>query len=277
MKRIDFLRKCEEQDHPAINSDDPSTIRELIKIGRVDIAIEAATKKPDPKMRSLLEELANHPELEIVRKASWQLASYHQYVHPHGEELGFVESYQHPYADCFILYAQPSKEAPSAMAMYPPTSLHDVWDKSAEQMIELVFPKDIRGAQREFGISQEDTTWYEHGYIQRFRNDEKQLSMIHIGFRGPAQMWEPIKILISENTHFRILAFEKNGQKVEVEKLGILDEVVFSDWFHFEQMEHRSWWMRIGDMRVSVFMEGEGKTRVNIERGVYSEINGENQ
>lgn len=76
-------------------------------------------------------------------------------------------------------------------------------------------------------------------------------------------------------SNWRVLAFEKDGEKTEIEKEGILDEVVFRDWFHLEQMTDRAWWMRIGDVRVWVSMEEEGKVKVDIERGVYENAYGE--
>lgn len=47
---------------------------------------------------------------------------------------------------------------------------------------------------------------------------------------------------------WRILSKDSNGHTAhEMKNVGILDELVIDNWFHIEQMDDNTWWMRIGD------------------------------
>lgn len=73
---------------------------------------------------------------------------------------------------------------------------------------------------------------------------------------------------------WRILAFEDDGERVEMTSRGCIDEVVIDDWFHLEQMTDRDWWMSIGDAMVNVHVFKNGKVEVNITRGEYGDVRG---
>jgi len=45
------------------------------------------------------------------------------------------------------------------------------------------------------------------------------------------------------------------------------DELVVDDWLHIEQMSDREWWMRVGDARI--WIQLDGKPVVTITRGEY--------
>ncbi|HVK75725.1 MAG TPA: hypothetical protein VM734_20485, partial [Kofleriaceae bacterium] len=66
----------------------------------------------------------------------------------------------------------------------------------------------------------------------------------------------------------RILA-KDGSREVTLENQGVFDELVIDDWLHLEQMDERSWWMRVGDASISVVVDGDGRARVSIERDVY--------
>ena len=80
--------------------------------------------------------------------------------------------------------------------------------------------------------------------------------------------------LVPPGRSWRVLAHSERGP-VELENQGILDEIVVDDWLHLEQMNESQWWMRVGDARLWISIEGDGKARVNIERGCYDDIRGE--
>jgi hypothetical protein len=73
---------------------------------------------------------------------------------------------------------------------------------------------------------------------------------------------------------WRFLAHQPDSS-LELQNEGIFDELVVDDWLHIEQMDHSQWWMRIGDAQVFVTVQSDGKSEVNITRGVYSEVHGE--
>lgn len=78
----------------------------------------------------------------------------------------------------------------------------------------------------------------------------------------------------TSNNEWRILAV-KDGEKIELENQGVLDEVVLQSWFHLEQLDEREWFLRVGDARIIVSAEVDGSTRVDIERGFFVNVNGE--
>ncbi len=69
-------------------------------------------------------------------------------------------------------------------------------------------------------------------------------------------------------TRWRVLA-HLNERAVELENQGVIDEVVIDDWLHLEQMSERQWWMRLGDARIWVHIDDDGRVRVDVERGCY--------
>jgi hypothetical protein len=75
------------------------------------------------------------------------------------------------------------------------------------------------------------------------------------------------------NQEWRILA-HKDGQKIEIENQGELDEVVLEHWFHLEELGENEWWLRVGDARILVRVGEDGKEEVEIERGFYGQVTG---
>lgn len=65
------------------------------------------------------------------------------------------------------------------------------------------------------------------------------------------------------------LSARQGDASFEVEDQGCFDELVVDDWFHLERMADNTWWMRVGDARVSVILDGAGKPAVVIERNKY--------
>jgi hypothetical protein len=61
---------------------------------------------------------------------------------------------------------------------------------------------------------------------------------------------------------------------LEVENQGVLDEIVLDDWLHPEQMAERQWCLRLGDARVWIDIDENGRPRVDVERGCFDEVRG---
>ena len=59
-----------------------------------------------------------------------------------------------------------------------------------------------------------------------------------------------------------------------IENRGTFDELVVDHWFHIENMDERSWWMRVGDVRLVATIDREGRVTVDIQRGSYGEVSG---
>jgi hypothetical protein len=75
---------------------------------------------------------------------------------------------------------------------------------------------------------------------------------------------------------WRILA-HREGEKIELENQGTLDELVVDDWLHVEQMDDSVWWLRVGDVRLFVTLSSTEPPTVDVERGAYASIKGVTQ
>lgn len=54
----------------------------------------------------------------------------------------------------------------------------------------------------------------------------------------------------------------------------VLDEVVIDEWFHIEQLDARTWWLRIGDVRIVVSPRKGNVAHVSVERGAHGDVLG---
>ena len=45
------------------------------------------------------------------------------------------------------------------------------------------------------------------------------------------------------------------------------DELVVDDWFHIEQMDTRTWWMRVGDCDFWITVPRNGPARISLTEG----------
>jgi hypothetical protein len=55
---------------------------------------------------------------------------------------------------------------------------------------------------------------------------------------------------------------------------GIFDELVVDYWLHLEQLDERTWWMRVGDARVRISIAEDAAVTVDVQRGFYEAILG---
>jgi hypothetical protein len=177
-------------------SDDPKAIRRLIDIGRVDIACEAATdedKKIDG-MESLLIELANLDDPEMIRIASWHLAYNYHYLHLRGVEAGYVESIDElPEVDIFLLFSRhKEQESPYAVTIYPKEIDSKFTKETADRWVDKIFPTSVRGNLREDEYG--SNPWYRAGYLDYGTSEEivgsDEIERVTIGYRSNAY-WNP--------------------------------------------------------------------------------------
>lgn len=73
---------------------------------------------------------------------------------------------------------------------------------------------------------------------------------------------------------WRLFAQTKSGP-VHFENQGALKELVVGDWLHVEHVEDHVWWMRVGDMRVTVVAPSNDSPLVDVERGFYARVEGD--
>lgn len=55
---------------------------------------------------------------------------------------------------------------------------------------------------------------------------------------------------------------------------GVFDELVVDHWLHLEQLDERTWWMRVGDARLQVSIAKDGAVTLDVQRGFYEEVLG---
>ncbi len=177
-------------------SRDPEAIRQLMTIGRFDIAIMAATEESSTviALEPLLVELGYQENVEFVRLASWQLAYYYHRLHPKGVELGYVECIDDvPEIDILILHVlQADSPSPYAVVIYP--KAWQPWNRSiAQKWVDQIFPATVRGESR-YDLPSPICDYYQCGYIDyqtpSRQNADEPISHVIIGYRSKA-IWNP--------------------------------------------------------------------------------------
>jgi len=66
---------------------------------------------------------------------------------------------------------------------------------------------------------------------------------------------------------WRLQAHHEQAGPINVENAGTFDELVVDDWFHIEQMNTRSWWMRLGETDYNITIPPTGKVVVTVQEG----------
>lgn len=56
------------------------------------------------------------------------------------------------------------------------------------------------------------------------------------------------------------------GERMRAESNGshVFDELVIDDWLHLEQLNHDTWWLRVGDMIIDVRIDPSRKVVATI-------------
>lgn len=156
-------------------------VRRLMKMGRRDIAILAATEENE------LLELGYDDDSEIVRLASWGLAYDLHILHPKGAELGFVELIADlPEVDIFLLFS--SYPSPYAAVIYAKGKEQKLPYTLARAWSDRIFPESVRGNPK----PELPEGWYQRGYIKYCGLDEERqlCDRVIIGYRSDTP-WNP--------------------------------------------------------------------------------------
>ncbi len=74
--------------------------------------------------------------------------------------------------------------------------------------------------------------------------------------------------MLQPGSRWRTLA--RDGERmIEAANEGVFDELIIDHWFHLEQMDDQTWWMRVGDARVDIKVRADGSAEISVEREVY--------
>lgn len=133
-------------------ADDPEGVRELMRIGRTDIAALAASDKNEviEDMEDVLVKLGNSDDAEVCRLASWHLAYNYRILHPRGRERGFVSGMRLSGGEYLFLNGYPdSPRYPYAAVLYPLAGRSFTTDE-ARQWIARLLPEELRGEATSF-------------------------------------------------------------------------------------------------------------------------------
>lgn len=180
-------------------ADDPDGVRELIRIGRTDIAVAAAADKDGiiEGMEDVLVELGNSNEEGICRSASWQLAYLYRVLHPHGRERGFVSRIRLSGGQELFLNGRPeNRRYPYAAILYPSAGQSFTSDQ-ARQWIDRLLPADIRGESRPFSPGNWPDEPLDGGQISGNRVNFGWAcgAVGYLKGDGPARRWESLTII----------------------------------------------------------------------------------
>lgn len=133
-------------------SGDPEGVRELIRIGRMDIAVAAASDENEriEGMENVLIELGNSDDSETCRRASWHLAYCYRVLHQEGKKRGFVSMIDFPDGEALFLNGHPeSPRFPYSAVLYPSAGESFSSDE-IDKWIDRLLPPDIRGEPKSF-------------------------------------------------------------------------------------------------------------------------------
>lgn len=177
-------------------SQDANAIRRLMQMGRIDIAIAAATDEnyKIAALEPLLIEMGYNKESEIVKAAAWHLAYYYHYLHPQGAKLGYVELIADlPEIDLFLLFnGLEVRTSPYAAIIYAKGKDQPLNQKLAQKWVNKIFSVSVRGEKQNQRYS--DSLWFSRGYIKYQSNQEnnktKLWNNVVIGYRSDT-LWNP--------------------------------------------------------------------------------------
>lgn len=182
-------------------SRDAGAVRRLIDMGRVGLALAAATDESCKvaALEPLLIELGNYDDPEMIRLASWHLAYYYHCLHIRGAELGYVELVgELSTIDLFLLFSQKNElESPYAAVIYPKGTDGKLSRQTAREWVDRIFPEAVRGKPTELLLA-ENYCWYQRGYIDYHVSEENTnsnlIDNVIIGYRSQF-MWNPKQFL----------------------------------------------------------------------------------
>jgi hypothetical protein len=180
-------------------SEDADAIRRLLNMGHIDLALMAATdqSRKIAELEPLLIEMGNHTEPEVVRIASWSLAYYYHYLHPHGAKLGYVECVSElPEIDLFLLFTKKEEaQSPYGIVIYTKGDVQ-MSRAMAQHWVDRIFPNAVRGDRTDDSPST-PSCWYQNGYIKYQSSDLVDSGFVDhviIGYRS-SRPWNPKQFL----------------------------------------------------------------------------------
>lgn len=182
-------------------SRDAGAIRRLIDMGRVGLALAAATDESYkvPALEPLLIELGNYDDSEMIRLASWHLAYYYHYLHPLGSEDGYVELVSElSNIDLFLLFRRENElESPYAAVIYGKGINQQLSLEIAQEWVDRIFPEAVRGDPTA-PLTLGNYCWYQRGYIEYCVSEENTDSNLidNVIIRYRSQFpWNPKQFL----------------------------------------------------------------------------------
>lgn len=182
-------------------SRDAGAIRRLIDMGRVGLALAAATDESCKvaALEPLLIELGNYDDSEMIRIASWHLAYYYHYLHLRGAEEGYVELVSElSNIDLFLLFNQEKElESPYAAVIYRKGINQQLSLDIANEWVDRIFPEAVRGELTEPSLAR-DIHWYQRGcigyHVYEENTDFTQIDNVIIRYHSQFP-WNPKQFL----------------------------------------------------------------------------------
>ncbi len=182
-------------------SRDAGAVRRLIDMGRVGLALAAATDESCKvaALEPLLIELGNYDDPEIIRLASWHLAYHYHYLHLRGVEEGYVELVSElSNIDLFLLFNQEKElESPYAAVIYRKGINQQLSLDIANEWVDRIFPEAVRGEPTEPLLAR-DIHWYQRGcigyHVYEENTDSTQIDNVIIRYRSQFP-WNPKQFL----------------------------------------------------------------------------------
>lgn len=180
-------------------------IQRLIDIGRIDIAIMAATENDQeiPEIRPVLVKLGYEADPEVVRLAAWGLAYHYRYIHPEGQRRSFVKRISRPSGvDFFLNYSTKNPDYPYSIVIYPHSKLPGFTSESAWRLADQLMPPSLRGKmeskypanENESRVFKDRTGYHFHqgAHITFYGQPGKEIwHRIIIIWQGTPELWDP--------------------------------------------------------------------------------------
>ncbi len=77
------------------------------------------------------------------------------------------------------------------------------------------------------------------------------------------------------STPWRIQEKTADGNTVEYSGSGLFDELVIEGVLHLEWLDDKSWYIRVGDAKITATVLTDERVQVDVLRGAYGEVCGE--
>ena len=68
-----------------------------------------------------------------------------------------------------------------------------------------------------------------------------------------------------------------DGKTVEFSGTGMFDELLIENFLHLEWLDDETWYIRVGDVRITATMLDDERVEVDVLRGAYGEVRGKTE